>query len=102
MSGTISIIAALHVATGHVVAEPVTRNNSIAFTGFLHRLTQCIDPRLNIRVVMDNGSSHTSRATRAWIAARPRITVTYTPKHASWLDMVPVNRPSARRHARAG
>ena len=36
---------------------------------------------------MDNGSSHTSRATRAWIAARPRITITYTPKHASWLDM---------------
>ena len=86
-NGTVSIIAALHVATGHVVAEPVTRNNSIAFTGFLHRLSQCIDPRLNIRVVMDNGSSHTSKATRAWIAARPRITVTYTPKHASWLDM---------------
>ena len=36
---------------------------------------------------MDNGSSRTSRATRAWIAAHPRITVTYTPKHASWLDM---------------
>jgi hypothetical protein len=36
---------------------------------------------------MDNGSSHTSRATRAWIAAHPRIKVTYTPKHASWLDM---------------
>jgi hypothetical protein len=36
---------------------------------------------------MDNGSSHTSRATRAWIAAHPRISVTCTPKHASWLDM---------------
>jgi DDE superfamily endonuclease len=36
---------------------------------------------------MDNGSSHTSGATRAWIAAHPRITVTCTPKHASWLDM---------------
>ncbi len=36
---------------------------------------------------MDNGSSRTSGATRAWIAAHPRITVTYTPKHASWLDM---------------
>ena len=36
---------------------------------------------------MDNGSSHTSHATRNWIAAHPRITVTYTPKHASWLDM---------------
>src|SRR5271165_4534230 len=86
-NGTVSIIAALHVATGQVIAEPVARNDSAAFTGFLHHLDQCIDPRLNIRIVMDNGSSHTSRATRAWIAAHPRITVTYTPKHASWLDM---------------
>ncbi len=29
-----------------------------------------------------------SRETKcAWIAAHPRISVTYTPKHASWLDM---------------
>src|ERR1039457_2602821 len=86
-NGTVSIIAALHVATGQVVTEPVTRNDSAAVHGFLHRLSQCIDPRLDIRIVMDNGSSHTSRATRAWIAAHPRITVTCTPKHASWLDM---------------
>ena len=44
----------------------------MAVGGFLYRLTQCTDPRLNIRAVMDNGSSHTSKATRAWIAARPR------------------------------
>jgi transposase len=86
-NGTVSIVAALEVATGQVVAEPVARNDSATFTGFLHRLDQCIDPRLTIHLVMDNGSSHTSRATRAWIAAHPRITVTYTPKHASWLDM---------------
>jgi transposase len=86
-NGTISIVAALHVATGQIVAEPIARNDSATFTGFLHRLDQCTDPRLNIHLVMDNGSSHTSRATRAWIAAHPRITVTYTPKHASWLDM---------------
>jgi transposase len=86
-TGTVSIIAALHVATGQVIAEPVTSNNSVTFTGFLHRLDQCTDPRLNLRLVMDNGPSHTSAATRAWIAAHPRISVTYTPKHASWLDM---------------
>ena len=85
--GTVSIIAALHVATGQVITEPIARNDSVTFTGFLHRLDQCIDPALTIHLVMDNGSSHTSRATRAWIAARPRIAVTYTPKHASWLDM---------------
>jgi len=86
-NGTVSIVAALHVATGQVITEPIARNGSVTFTGFLHRLDQCIDPRLSIHLVMDNGSSHTSRATCAWIAAHPRITVTYTPKHASWLDM---------------
>jgi len=86
-NGTVSIVAALEVGTGQVVVEPIGRNDSSTFTGFLHRLDQCIDPRLDIHLVMDNGSSHTSRATRAWIAAHPRITVTYTPKHASWLDM---------------
>lgn len=86
-NGTVSIIAALQITTGQVVVEPVDRNDSVTFIGFLHRLDQCIDPHLKIHLVMDNGSSHTSRATRAWIAAHPRITVTYTPKHASWLDM---------------
>ncbi|MGH8919370.1 MAG: IS630 family transposase, partial [Actinomycetes bacterium] len=85
--GTVSIIAALQVATGQVITEPIEHNDSVTFTGFLHRLDQCVDPRLDIALVMDNGPSHTSRATRAWIAAHPRITVTYTPKHASWLDM---------------
>jgi len=66
-NGTVSIIAALHVATGQVIAEPISRNNSITFTGFLHRLDQCTDPRLNIHLVMDNGSSHTSGA---WVSPR--------------------------------
>jgi len=83
----VSIIAALQVATGQVVVEPIERNDSLTFIDFLHRLDRCVDPRLKIHLVMDNGSSHTSRATRAWIAAHPRIAVTYTPKHASWLDM---------------
>jgi transposase len=85
--GTVSVVAALDVATGQVVAEPIARNDPVTFTGFLRRLDQCTDPRLNIHLIMDNGSSHTSRTTRAWIAAHPRITVTYTPRHASWLDM---------------
>ena len=86
-NGTVSIVAALQVATGQVIAEPIERNNSATFIAFLHALDQCTDPSLNIHLIMDNGSSHTSRATRAWVAAHPRIKVTYTPKHASWLDM---------------
>ncbi|MCY0924616.1 IS630 family transposase, partial [Streptomyces sp. H27-G5] len=86
--GTVSIVAAMDVATGQVLAQRIERNNSATFTAFLRQLDQCTDPALRIHLVMDNGSSHTSKATRAWLAAHPRFTVTHTPKHASWLNMV--------------
>ena len=35
-----------------------------------------------------HGSSHTCHATRGWLAAHPRFPVTYTPKHASWLNII--------------
>lgn len=86
--GTVSVIAAMNVATGEVISQRIRRNDSAAFTGFLSMLDQHTAPGLRIRLIMDNGSSHTSKATRAWIAARPRISVTYTPKHASWLNVI--------------
>jgi len=86
--GTISIIAAMNVTTGEVITERIGKNDSAAFTAFLGMLHQMIPPCLRIHLVMDNGSSHTSAATRAWLAAHPRFAVTYTPKHASWLNMV--------------
>jgi transposase len=88
--GTVSIVAAMDVATGQVVAERVERNDSAHFIRFLAMLDRSTDPALRIHLVMDNGSSHTSRATRAWLAAHPRFTVTHTPKHASWLNMVEI------------
>ena len=78
----------MDVATGQVVAERIERNDSTHFTRFLAQLDRSTAPALRIHLVMDNGSSHTSRATRAWLAAHPRFTVTHTPKHASWLNMI--------------
>ncbi|GAA3508744.1 transposase [Streptosporangium album] len=86
--GTVSIIAAMNVTNGQVLARRIERNNSVTFISFLTEIDQAIDPKLDIYLIMDNGSSHTSRATRAWLAAHPRFKVTYTPKHASWLNMV--------------
>jgi transposase len=86
--GTVSIIAAMNVTTGQVIAQRIDRNNSATFIGFLRMLDQMIDLRLRIHLIMDNGSSHTSNATRAWLDAHPRFKVTYTPKHASWSNMI--------------
>ncbi|WP_158677792.1 IS630 family transposase [Streptomyces sp. SPB074] len=86
--GTVSIVAAMDVATGQVLAERIGRNDSATFIAFLRLLHRLTDPALRLHLIMDNSSSHTSRATRAWLAAHPRITITHTPKHASWLNMV--------------
>lgn len=88
--GTVSIIAALDVHTGQVLTETITRNNSVTFIKFLRLLDQTINPTLTIHLVLDNGSSHTSKATRAWLAAHPRFHVHWTPKHASWLNQVEI------------
>jgi transposase len=86
--GTVSLMAALNVADGTVRPKIIGRNNSDTFLAFLTELDQDTPTHLRIHLVIDNGSSHTSKATRAWLAAHPRFTVTYTPKHASWLNMV--------------
>ncbi|MGP4092632.1 IS630 family transposase [Streptomyces sp. KR55] len=88
--GTASIVAALDVHTGQVLVEDITRNDSAAFIRFLRLLDQSIDPALTIHLVLDNGSSHVSKATRAWLAAHQRFIVHHTPKHASWLNQVEI------------
>jgi transposase len=71
--GTVSIAAALHVLTGEILTEPIAKNDSPTFVGFLRMLDQAIDPNREIHVVMDNGSSHTAQHTREWLAAHPSL-----------------------------
>ena len=84
--GTVSIIAALDVHNGQVLTEGITKNDSATFIAFLTMLDAHIDPGLIIHLVLDNGSSHTSKATKKWLREHPRFQPHYTPAHASWLD----------------
>jgi transposase len=86
--GTASLLAALEVHSGKVTAKDITRNNSVTFIGFLEDLDRDIPAELEVHLVLDNGSSHTSKATRAWLAEHPRFVAHYTPKHASWVNQV--------------
>jgi hypothetical protein len=80
--GTVSIIAALNVHTGQVLTETITRNDSVTFIRFLRLLDSALAAGQDVHLVMDNGSSHTSKNTHAWLAAHPRFHVHHTPKHA--------------------
>jgi len=86
--GTASLISSPDVATGKVFANDIVRNDSVTFMAFLEEIDASIDESLSIHVVLDNGSSHTSKATKAWFAAHPRFVVHHTPAHASWLNQV--------------
>ncbi len=88
--GTVSLMAAMNVVTGTVHPKIITRNDTDTFIEFLTELAATVDPTLKIHVILDNGSSHTSKQTRRWLAEHPRFTVTYTPCHASWLNMIEI------------
>ena len=86
--GTVSVIAALNVHSGQVLTETIARNNAETFICFLRILDQSIPAGTDIHLVMDSGSSHVAKKTKAWLAARSRFHVHHTPKHASWLNQV--------------
>lgn len=88
--GTVSIIAAMNLDDGQVITEPIARNDSATFTAFLDRIDQTIHPAKHIHVVLDNGSSHTSKHTKAWFTTHPRWHTHHTPPHASWLNQIEI------------
>jgi transposase len=55
----------MDIDTGQVLTEPINRNDSATFTAYLTDLDAAIDPDNEIHVVLDNGSSHTAKNTKA-------------------------------------
>lgn len=86
--GTACLMAALDVHTGEVLGADAAKNDSAHFIDFLASIDRSVPSALRIHLVLDNGSSHASRQTKAWLAAHPRFQAHYTPKHASWLNQV--------------
>jgi transposase len=87
--GTLSILAALDLHDGHVVARVEARHRSREFVGLLKDLDAYYPPSVTIRVILDNHSAHISKETRAYLATRPnRFHYVHTPKHGSWLNLV--------------
>jgi transposase len=87
--GTLSILAALDLHTGEIIANVESRHRSVEFVALLRRLDEHYPPEAIIRVVLDNHSAHISKETMAYLASRPgRFEYVHTPKHGSWLNLV--------------
>jgi len=87
--GTLSILAALDLHDGHVIAQVHDRHRSCEFISLLKEMDAYYPAESIIRVVLDNHSAHISKETMKYLATRPgRFLYVHTPKHGSWLNLV--------------
>ena len=87
--GTISILAALDLHNGKIIAQVHDRHRSREFIELLKELDEYYPPTSTIRVVLDNHSAHVSKETMKYLASRPgRFIYVHTPKHGSWLNLI--------------
>jgi len=87
--GTLSILAALDLHNGEVIAQVHPRHRSREFILLLKALDDHYPEHCTIRVILDNHSAHISKETMAYLASRPnRFVYVHTPKHGSWLNLI--------------
>lgn len=86
--GTLTLFAALDLATGAVMAQCKKRHRHQEFLQFLKHIEANVPKNLDIHLVVDNYATHKHAKIRNWLAARPRYHVHYTPTYASWLNQV--------------
>ena len=87
--GTVSILAALDLHNGKIIAQVHDRHRSREFIELLKELDSSYPKESTIRVVLDNHSSHISKETMKYLESRPgRFVYVHTPKHGSWLNLI--------------
>ncbi len=87
--GTVSILAALDLHTGKIIAQVHDRHRSREFIELLKELDDSYPKESTVRVVLDNHSAHISKETMKYLKSRPgRFVYVHTPKHGSWLNLI--------------
>lgn len=87
--GTVSILAALDLHSGKILAQVHDRHRSREFIELLKELDAYYPKQSTIRIVLDNHSAHISKETISYLASRPsRFIYVHTPKHGSWLNLI--------------
>jgi len=86
-NGTVSLYAALEVASGTVTGTTTARHRAVEFLGFCRELAKRY-PAGELHVVLDNSSTHKTPAVTRWLRRHKRVTFHFTPTSASWMNQV--------------
>jgi transposase len=89
--GTVSLLAGIDLITGQVHGLVADRHRSSEFIQFLKQVHKAYPKKIHIRIILDNHSIHNSEETQKFLATVPnRFDFVFTPKHASWLNIIEV------------
>jgi hypothetical protein len=72
-AGTSGLYAAWDILTGEVIGSLHARHRAIEFKKFLQTLDCEVPADLDVRVILDNSSTHKTPAVKKWLLARPRF-----------------------------
>lgn len=88
--GTLSLIAGIDLLTGIAVPVVSETHKSSDFTALLKKLDEMYPEGDIIRIICDNHSAHKSKEVQNYLATKPegRYIFVFTPKHASWLNLI--------------
>ena len=88
--GTLSLYAALEVATGRVMGKTAARHTSAEFIDFLRHIVDQTPKPKQIHIVLDNLSAHKTQAVKDFLEENPRVKFHFTPTYSSWLNQVEI------------
>lgn len=86
--GTLSLFAALEVATGRIISATKPKHRSAEFLAFLRQVEKQVPAGLAIHAVLDNYATHKTDAVESWLRKHPRWQMHFIPTHSSWLNQV--------------
>lgn len=86
--GTVTLFAALDVATGRILSQCRSRHRHQEYLQFLRYVDANVPEGLNVHLIADNYATHKHQKIRTWFARHPRFHVHFTPTYSSWLNQV--------------
>lgn len=89
-NGTIDLFAALNVGTGEILHRTRNRHSGTDVLAFFRWIDLHVPKHLDVHVVLDNLSAHTSPLVSTWLEhpKRQRWHLHFTPTSSSWLNLV--------------
>jgi len=86
--GTTSLFAAFDTQSGRVIGQRHRRHRALEFRKFLDTIDTAVPEALDVHLIVDNYATHKTALIQRWLAKRPRYHLHFTPKGASWINLV--------------